>query len=352
MEKIIFRADASVQMGTGHVMRCLSLAEHWKNSGGEAVFVMAMNMPSLNARLESKRMDFVKLSARPGSVEDAKQTVQIAKDLSALWIILDGYDFNSSFQKVIHDSKMSLLVIDDMGSTDRYYADIVLNQNLHADKSMYVKKENYTSLLLGTSYVLLRQEFSKWHGWKRRFPENAQNILVTLGGSDEENITSKVVEAIQKIKSDKLKVVVIAPDNSHYEELESTIKRSKVDIQLKKDVIVMSDLMAWADLAVSAGGTSTWELAFMGLPMLIIAIADNQRQIVEELSKAGVAINLGWHENITLFGIAKSISELLPNANVRADMSRRAQALVDGKGADRVLAQIKRVHSRCKEENT
>lgn len=340
----MIRADASVQIGTGHVMRCLSLAEHLQKAGGKAVFVMAASIPSLNARLEFKGVDFLELDVIPGSLEDAGQTAQIAKDLSASWIVLDGYHFSSLYQKKIKDSGLRLLVVDDMGSVDFYFADIVLNQNLHADKSMYVKRENYASLLLGTCYVLLRPEFLKWCEWKRKFAKDDSNILVTLGGSDEKNFTGKVVKAIKQINSDKLEVVVIAPNNSHYEELESLIKGSKVNIQLRKNVENMSDLMAWADIAVSAGGTSSWELAFMGLPTLTIAIADNQCQVVEALGEAGVSVNLGWYEGVTLGGMAEEISKVLLDVDRRAELSRCGRALVDGRGADRVLFEMKRVH--------
>ncbi len=99
--------------------------------------------------------------------------------------------------------------------------------------------------------------------------------------------------------------------------------------------------MAWADVAISAGGTSSWELAFMGLPTITIAIADNQCQIVEELSKARVAVNAGWHEDVTPSMIAENISKLICDAKKRIEMSHLAQALVDGKGADRVLKALR-----------
>jgi UDP-2,4-diacetamido-2,4,6-trideoxy-beta-L-altropyranose hydrolase len=341
MEKIIFRADASSRMGTGHIMRCLSLAEHLQKAGGKAVFVMSETLPSLNTRLESKGVDFLEIDVIPGGFEDAGQTAQIVKDLSASWIVLDGYHFNSLYQKKIKDSGLRLLVVDDIGSVDYYFADIVLNQNLYADKSMYANKESYTSLLLGTCYVLLRPEFSKWSKWRRTFAKDNSNILVTLGGSDEKNFTGKVIEAIQEINSGKLDVVVIVPNNSHYEELESSIKKSKIHIQFKKNVENMSDLMAWADIAVSASGTSSWELAFMGLPTLCVAIADNQCQVVEALSKVGVSVNLGWYESVTSSKMAEEISELLFDVDRRTAMSKRGRNLVDGRGAERVLFEMK-----------
>jgi UDP-2,4-diacetamido-2,4,6-trideoxy-beta-L-altropyranose hydrolase len=344
VQKLIVRTDASVEIGIGHFMRCLSFAQHWRKSGGEVVFLMAKDVPFLTARLDSEKIGFLKLDTPAGTLNDSKKTVQAAKNLCASWILVDGYQFDSTFQKNIKDSSLNLLVIDDLGSFDHCYADIVLNYQLYANESLYVNKENYTTLLLGSSYVLLRDEFSRWQGWKRQIPRIAKNMLVTLGGSDEHNVTEIVLKAVQELGIKNLSLKVIVPNNSNYNQLESIVKSPKLDVQLKRDVICMSDLMAWADIAVSAGGTSTWELVFMGLPMITTIIADNQRQVVEELSKAGVAMNLGWYQNLNTSRISTAIDGLLNDYEKRAFMSRRSQSLVDGCGAERVLTEMKRVH--------
>jgi UDP-2,4-diacetamido-2,4,6-trideoxy-beta-L-altropyranose hydrolase len=338
----VFRADASVEGGTGHIMRCISLAQHWKKAGGKAVFVTAANTPLLRERL-AKEMSVVELSVQPGSLDDSTQTVQIAQNLGASWIVLDGYNFKSDFQKVIKSNQISLLVIDDFGSASHYYSDIVLNQNIYANTEFYANKESYTRLLLGCPYVILRNEFLRLAEWERKIPKTATKLLVTLGGSDPKNVTQKIVEAIQNISIDNLSVIVVAPNNLHFEKKDFIAKGSRINMEIRKNVTNMSDLMAWADVAVSAGGTSTWELAFMGLPMILTAIADNQRRVVEEVGKAGVAINLGWHENISLKEITQAVSSLMKDAELRGKMSSRGKHLVDGLGAERVLAEMNRV---------
>lgn len=342
---IIFRADASTQIGTGHVMRCLALAQHWRHAGERSVFVTCMITPNMKARLQSEGLELIQLTTNPGSIDDAKQTIMISKNMSASWLVLDGYHFHASYQQIIKDSGLNLLLIDDNGSETHYYADIVLNQNIHALEKLYSSREPYTCLLLGTHYALLRDEFISWHGWKRKIPKSARNILVTLGGSDPENVTFKILDAIEQLEFNNLNVIIIAANNQYSEQIKSLIEKSKVNVTFKNKVRRMSDLMAWADIAVSAGGTSTWELAFMGLPMLMIAIADNQCLIVEELSKTGVAVNLGWHQNVTSSMIAKAISQLIEDEDKRTEMSRLAQTLVDGKGADRVLEKIRKACS-------
>lgn len=341
MENVVFRADANTRIGTGHIMRCLALAQHWRDAGGHSVFATCMSAPSLEARLKSEGMDVIQFPVRRGGVDDAKQTIDLAKKRTASWIVVDGYHFDASYQQIIKNAGLRLLLIDDLGSAGHCYADIVLNQNLHAHEKMYMRREPYTRLLLGTRYVLLRAEFLKWQGFRRQIPETAQKILVTLGGSDPDNVASKVIGSIQQVKADKLEMDLVCANNSHYKELESVARNSSIAIRLKRNVTNMPDLMAWSDVALSAGGTTAWELAFMGVPMLVMSLADNQDQVVEQLSKVGAAINLGWHENLTCSKIAKEISKLLSGAKTREELSRCAQDLVDGNGASKVLGYLK-----------
>ena len=342
---IVFRVDASPQIGTGHVMRCLALGQFFRKVGERSVFVMCMVTPSVRGRLESEGFGVKILDCIPGSVDDAKQTVVASKEVSASWIVLDGYHFDAVYQCSIKEVGKKLLLIDDNGCASHYYADIVLNQNIYASEKFYSKREHYTSLLLGTRYALLREEFLVWQGWKRKIPEFAQNILVTLGGSDPENVTRKVFDAILQLELNQLSVIIVAANNRYSDQIKCLIEESKVNVELRNNVEKMSDLMAWADIAISAGGTSTWELAFMGLPMITIATADNQCQIVEEMSKARAAVNAGWHKDITPSMIGENISELICDPKKRSEMSQRARDLVDGNGADRVLKALRNASS-------
>jgi UDP-2,4-diacetamido-2,4,6-trideoxy-beta-L-altropyranose hydrolase len=338
---IIFRADASPQIGTGHVMRCLALGQIFRKYGERSVFVMCMIAPPIRNRLKSEGFEIRELNCVPGSVDDAKQTMSVSKDVFASWIALDGYHFDATYQRLIKKLGSNLLLIDDNGCANHYYADIVLNQNIYASEKLYSKKETCTSLLLGTRYALLREEFLVWQGWKRKIPELAQNILVTMGGSDPNNVTKKIFDAIMQLELSSLNVIIVGANNQYSDQMKRLVEKSKANIELKINVEKMSDLMAWADIAVSAGGTSTWELAFMGLPTLLVAIADNQRQIVEELGRVGAAINVGWYQDITSSMIANAISKLIEDADKRAEISRIARTIVDGKGALRVLEKIR-----------
>ncbi|MFM7449166.1 MAG: UDP-2,4-diacetamido-2,4,6-trideoxy-beta-L-altropyranose hydrolase, partial [Leptolyngbyaceae cyanobacterium] len=272
--KIVIRADASIRMGTGHVMRCIALAQAWQQEGGQVLFVMGIESPLLEVRLQAENMGVMHLSASLGSDEDVRQTVEIAQQVNADWIVVDGYQFGTAYQRGIKDAGFKLLIVDDYGHAEHYCADLVLNQNIGASEDLYANREAYTQLLLGTQYVLLRKEFWPWQGWQRQVPVIARKVLVTLGGSDPENVTLKVIQALQQLKLEELEVVVIVGgSNPHYEQLQAAVQSSSCQISLQQNVTNMPKLMAWADVAIAAGGSTNWELVFMRLPTLIISLA-------------------------------------------------------------------------------
>lgn len=339
---LVLRVDVSTQIGTGHLMRCLAIAQAWQDAGGEAIFVMTTEAPNIKARLESESMKVVKLLVESGSIQDATETVSIAYKLDAIWIVVDGYQFRSKYQKIIKNAGLHLLFIDDYGHTDHYYADIILNQNIDAHKSLYANRQPYTQLLLGTRYALLRREFWHWREWQRALPCVASKILVTLGGSDPDNVTLRVIKALQLVKVREIEVLIVTGgSNPHYEQIQLVCQDMCFPMCLKTNVTNMPELMAWADIAIAGGGSTSWELAFMGLPSIILILADNQRTIAKSLGEQGVSINLGWHDDVSSDEIADAVSLLLELSETRVEMVSREQVLVDGLGVNRVLRIVK-----------
>ena len=255
MKPLIIRADASPEIGTGHVMRCLALAEAWQDVGGEAVFVFSRSVPLLEDRLKKEGMKICRMSEETGTVADADETARIARNYEAEWIVVDGYQFGAEYQKRIKTNGFCLLFIDDYGHADHYYSDIVLNQNIYADMSFYKKFEPCTRFLLGTQYALLRREFLEWSGWHRSIPKIARKILVTLGGSDPANVTLNVVESIKAVDLDDLEIVVVVGGaNQNFNLILDSVEGDS-RFRLEKNAGNMPELMAWADVAVSAGGS-------------------------------------------------------------------------------------------------
>jgi len=256
--------------------------------------------------------------------------------------VADGYHFGADYQRIIKESGVSLLFVDDNGHAGQYYADFVLNQNLHADEALYRQRQPYTRLLLGPRFALLRREFLQWRGWKRQVPKVACKVLVTLGGSDPCNATLKVIEALRTVEVSGLEaVVVVGASNPHLAALESAVRQSPVPIRLERQVSDMGKLMAWADVAVSGSGSTCWELVFMQLPILAFVLADNQTFVAQALAQEGALINLASPERLSSRQISESLSQLLVSSERRAPALEKLRAQVDGDGVSRVVMHLR-----------
>lgn len=344
---LLIRVDASTEIGTGHVMRCLALAQAWQDTQGQAIFVMANPIPALEERIKSEGMEVIFLTAEPGSLADAHETTALAHQFPVNWVVVDGYHFGAEYQKTIKNFGLCLLFIDDYGHAEHYYADFVLNQNISAEEQWYQHREPYTQLLLGNRYALLRREFWQWQGWQRTIPPIAKKVLVTLGGADPDNVTLKVIQALQLVEVDELEaVIVVGGSNPHYETLEMAVQNSRFPMRLQRNVTNMPELMAWVDMAISAGGSTCWELAFMGLPSILLILAENQRAIAQKQNLIGSAVSLGWHEQILVETIAESVTVICGDYNRRLQLKQITQNLISGNGSFEILNRLKQ--GQCK----
>jgi UDP-2,4-diacetamido-2,4,6-trideoxy-beta-L-altropyranose hydrolase len=338
---LLIRVDASTNLGTGHVMRCLALAQAWQDTGGSVHFAAATMPDGLATRLIVEGMTFHSLNVLPGSRDDAMQTTMLAHDLGTVWVVEDGYHFDADYQRTIKDTGLRLLAIDDYGHAGHYVADLVLNQNIYADASLYPSRAPETRLLLGTQYVLLRREFVHWRGWQREIPDVARKVLVTMGGSDPDNVTLKVIEALAQVQVDGLEViVVVGAGNPHRPLLQSAIEQIRHSIRVEQNATDMAQLMVWTDIAISAAGSVCWELCFLGVPSLLLMLAENQRPVADGLANAGAMINLGWHVAAQPSAITAALQELLPDARKRHQFSKRGRQLVVGNGVESVLRHL------------
>jgi UDP-2,4-diacetamido-2,4,6-trideoxy-beta-L-altropyranose hydrolase len=251
------------------------------------------------------------------------------------------------YQQNIKASGLQLLVIDDFGHASSYHADLVLNQNISASNVLYSQVETYTKLLLGCEYALLRREFWAWRDdirYELREPplDSHVRILITLGGSDPDNVTLLVLHALKYLAHDKFKAkVIVGGSNPHLDLLKSACAEFGDSVVLYSDVTDMPKLMSESDLAISAGGSTCWELAFMGIPSLLIILAENQKPIVEKLEDLDVSINLGWHNENTSINIAAELKKLINNPTEISRMRCKSLALIDGYGSRRVADSIK-----------
>jgi len=319
-------------------MRCLALAQAWQEKGGK-VHVRGRMPDGLRTRLVGEGVELVEVEKEGGTPSDARATAACAEEIGASWIVVDGYHFGAAYQRNLREAGHRVLFIDDYGHADRYEADLVLNQNIDAKEGLYADRAEHTDLLLGPTFALLRKEFWPWREPRREIRSEAEHILVTLGGADPDNVTTEAVKALGSLEASGVRATaVIGGSNSHENAIRAAAKSAGVPIDVRQNVDDMAELMADSDIAVSAGGSTCWELAFMGIPNVVIILAENQKGIARGLDEAGTGVNLGWHKNVSTSETESALGTLLRNERKRHQMAEKAQTLVDGWGTKRVVS--------------
>lgn len=334
---LLFRADASAEIGIGHVYRCLALAQAWQDQGGVAVF-LSRDLPTpLGQRLEREGILVRQLQAEIGTGEDARETIVQAQQAGASWVVLDGYRFDATFQQAVNHAEIRTLLIDDEGTLGPYEVTAILNQNPSARPEWYIQKDASPLLLLGTRYALLRREFRRHT--RVRSPETgpARVLVVSFGGADPARLTEKVIEAIPHLRESGLTIqIIVGGANLRSREIARQVTLLGPMASFCPAVDDMGAIWSKADLAVIAAGSTCWEICHAGVPGIVIAAAPNQLPLASQMESLGAATNLGWHRDVGVDQIIAAIRSLASDAERRASMIQSAQRVVDGHGAPRV----------------
>lgn len=328
------RVDASTEIGVGHFMRCLALAQHWVDTGGRVRFIGGFPA-ALEARLGDEGIAHTAIPDAHPDERDLETT--LATIPPAAIVAVDGYHFDVAYQTALA-GRGRLLVIDDTG-TGQYAGYALLNQNLDADAIDY--RHAPAKRLLGPRYALLRREFRRLAGATRDFARPATRILVSLGGGDERNVTAPVLEALMRSRHADLEIrVLVGPANPFAGQLREMSSRHP-SIEIVENSPNVAEEMRRADLAIAAAGTSAWELAVTGLPSVLIPVADNQLPTAAALDARGAAVSAGPAETLDVGALQRAVDELIDRPDRRQYLSRAASALVDGDGVVRVAEALK-----------
>ena len=338
---LLVRADAAAAMGAGHLLRCLALGQAWQDEVAGTCAMVASAPPAALARLAECGIAVMPPVGGAGSADDAAATLAFARDIGASWIVTDGYRFGAAFQAALQESGMPLLSIDDGGETGPSVATMILDQNLGVAASVYDGRPADSRLLLGPRYALLRREYSRVPRERPASADTAAKVLVALGGGDPGSAATTVVDALASLDGPAPRVRILAgPAGSGTDGLRRLCDHYRLDAEVVRAGAELPAHMRWADVAVAGGGSICWELAFMGLPTLVVQLAENQRPIAVGLDEAGVVEDLGWHTELAADRLAGRIDALRRDPARRRAMSERGQALVDGQGARRVVREL------------
>lgn len=340
--RLLIRVDASVTIGVGHVMRCLALAQAWHDRGGDTCFVSALLSSSLQERIATEGFEYIPVNSPAGNEQDATALLSLAEHRDAQVLILDGYHFDAKYQATIANFRSTTLTIDDDGRLPVYRSSFVLNQNPSVSEETYPNISKHTRLLLGSQYALLRREFqqSQYKTPLVSISDKVFRCLVTLGGSDPDNITAVAIQGLMSLQDEDMEVRVIIGDlNPHANSLVELTSRDK-RFELVRNVSDMAKQYAWASFAIAAGGSSNWEMCYFGLPRVVVVLADNQRSNSEYLESEGIAVNIGEMADVSPTRVASAVNEFRQNNERLSFAQKRAQEIVDGFGAKRVVDQL------------
>lgn len=323
-------------------MRTLALADAWQAAGGHAVLLS--HCPSaVGQRIEERSITWVPLESPETSATTLTRRLAtlVAHGTAPAWVALDGYGFDTACHHAVRRLGPRLLVFDDLMHLERYSADLLVNASPAAPTLDYACDEG-AALLLGPRYALLRPEFQPWIGRTRRLNPVVSNLLVVLGGSDPANLSAVVLQGIATLGNCQLHTrVVVGPANPHGEALRRQASTMPGPVELVVNPTDLPQLMAWADMAVSAAGTTCWELAFLQVPTLAVVVAENQLHAAAAFTRAGVVEHLGRAEELTPGRVAEALARLCGDFDRRLYMAAAGAQLVDGRGAQRLPAMMR-----------
>ena len=333
---IWIRADANKEIGSGHVMRCLSIAAALKERGKEVCFLAADE--STGDFLKLRGQEYIVLgSAYSCLEEEIERLITLLKEEKVEWLLIDSYYATEQYMRQLRPH-VRIAYVDDLARY-AYPVDMIINYNIYGDSIPYRKMEVYEEsvCLLGPAYAPIREQFRKV-GYGVR--QTAENVLLTTGGSDKFNLAELILkEVLERGISGKLHYHVVSGAlNVNYPALEALAEQYE-NVHLYQNVADMAGLMQRCDIAIAAGGSTMYELSAVGVPTICFAFVDNQERIVEAFCQKGYAAyggNYMQEKECFASKVADFLEELVEREDLRQCYSQKMRSLVDGNGAGRI----------------
>jgi len=358
---IAIRVDASTRIGSGHVMRCLTLAKKLKENGIKVTFLSKQHQGNLNQFIQQSGFDLIELSAPKHNIEnqideklwlgcsiqdDLKECYKALEQLTISLLIVDHYSLDYNWQQQIRATLHleKIMVIDDLANR-KHDCDILLDQTLGRKACDYKNRvPSHCQLMLGSEYIMLRDEFLQSRELakdKREQTSEINNILITMGGTDPDNIAEQLLIWLIKFKNSQLNnkaihVTLVANQTSPFIKNLQTISANNSWITIVSNPKSMANLMLEADIAIGSSGATAWERCCLGLPSLSIISADNQRFLSEKLTKSGAVISLGHFNKLSDEVLTKSLNEIMYKKTTYQTMVNQCFACCDGLGVKKV----------------
>jgi UDP-2,4-diacetamido-2,4,6-trideoxy-beta-L-altropyranose hydrolase len=330
--RVLVRVDASVAIGSGHLMRCLTLADQLRTEGAEVAFVCRDFPGGMFDLLHARGYLSVKLplveAGKDMQILDAEETINAAVQLfpeGLDWLVVDHYQLDAVWERKLRPYTRKLMVIDDLA--DRTHdCDLLLDQNYYRDLGRryqgLVPEQCVT--LLGPSYVLLRPEFTNARQKLRTRDGSVRRILIFFGGSDPTNQTQKAVEAIKLLERHDIGVDVVVGSANPNRNATQALCAGIPNVAFHCQVSNMAELILGADLGIGAGGAAMWERCCLGLPTITVVFAANQERTTEDVAEIGAIEYLGWSDQLLPEDYARAIIRMYGDTQRAMQISNAA----------------------------
>jgi UDP-2,4-diacetamido-2,4,6-trideoxy-beta-L-altropyranose hydrolase len=341
--KIVFRVDASLQIGTGHVMRCLTLAYIFRKNGAKVDFICRKHKGNLINKIHSEGFNVFKLELpvenkvdnrlEAGQKQDAKDCIDVLQCIVADWVIIDHYCLNYLWHRCIRPYCKNIMVIDDLANR-KLDCDVLLDQNYcnnfenRYDKLVPKKCKKF----LGPKSLILRDEFIKLQGVNKKNQKTIKRVMLFFGGSDNSHETIKVVKIFPFIRDLDLSFdIVLGANNPDIKKIINFCKDiDTVSIHVQIDN--MAEIMSMADLVIIAGGSTVWEACCLGIPAYTVVTAENQNSVISYLDRMNIVNNLGVSKNLTSKDMLKAVRYACLHADLFFQMSNNASKIISNCG--------------------
>ena len=354
--RAFFRVDASLEIGLGHIHRCLAIAVALSNEGVNCSFISRnlegfpkdlikskginlelISIPDLSSKNNNDPINF----AESEWSYDATATKNIIKN-ACDFLIVDHYQIDHLWEKELKDFTKQIVVIDDLANR-KHDCDFLIDQNLGTSIDDYKNLvSKHTKLFIGPKYALLRPEFKKYREYslKRRQNASVKNILISLGGTDKSNFIEKILSSLKRIQTKKFSKidVVLGRGNNRMDHLKEVYKDLPFVINFYENLNNIAEKMSESDLIIGAGGISSWERCSLGIPSIIFALAENQRKGASALEKEKCSILINKDEGfdgdlVTAFNYYSNKSNLTKSIN-------QCKNICDGNGVENIIKAI------------
>ena len=360
MSLVVFRTDASAVIGSGHVMRCLTLASALRSQHVNATFICRAQDNDLCDHIESQGFAVARLSTPTSATVKtdawipysdwlgAPWQVDVDQSRAAIallgekpdWLVVDHYGIDARWEQELRTVATRCMVIDDLA--DRAHdCDLLLDQNVVADMlTRYALRVPSPCVqLLGPEFALLQPMYAQLHACIEPRKGAVQRIFIYFGGIDSHNMTGRTLSACRLLDNPEIEIDVVISSASPCAQTVREQAAGACNVRIHTNLATLAPLMARADIAIGAGGATTWERLCLGLPSLVITVAENQCPVISGLHDQNLVYWIGHHDQVDQIAIAEALKRVVSMGTL-GDWSRRCLGVCDGGGVSRVIDRI------------